>query len=96
MQTTSLVAMGFAPRAGAVTKAWRRPVTTNAATMSIRLTIDLVSMTWLRTEHGEHAVGGGHGSRTAGRRRHDRVAQASADHHGHDEHTHDASSILLA
>ena len=42
-------------------------------------------MSRLRAQHGDHASGGSHGSRTASRRRHERVAQAREDHHGHDE-----------
>ena len=43
--------------------------------MSTRFT-DLVGMSRLRAQHGEHGTGCGHGSRTASRRRHERVAQA--------------------
>ena len=52
----------------------------------LRRVIDLVSMSRLRTQHGEHASGCRHGSRTASRRRHEGVAQAREDHQGHDEH----------
>ena len=45
------------------------------ATMSIRRIIDYVRMSRLRAKHGERSSGGGYGSRTASRRRQERMAQ---------------------
>mmetsp|Transcript_53657 Transcript_53657/g.157924 ORF Transcript_53657/g.157924 Transcript_53657/m.157924 type:complete len:251 (+) Transcript_53657:111-863(+) len=50
-----------------------------------RRVIDLVGVSSLRAQHGQHASGRGHGGRAASRRRHERVAQAREDHQGHDE-----------
>ena len=43
-------------------------------------------MSRLRAQHGEHAPGGGHGSRIVNRRRRELVEQACDDRHDHDEY----------
>ena len=45
------------------------------ATLSIRRIIDHVGMRRLRAQHGKRSSGGGYGSRTASRRRQERMAQ---------------------